>query len=162
MLQDKSAVAAKVAYKLQLNLLQKDMMVAKAHLSTSHASHHLLSKLVAWWLTIGSLVLLILTHGEEGSSSCRRKVNLSKREPLCNIKCDKGERQVQRSALTLEQTQLTANCLVTELGLVVIIVWRVVVVVNLVICLFVVVTACGMQWIEQHTQSFSPMMRCNC
>ena len=78
------------------------------------------------------------------------------------IKCDKGERQVQRSAQAVEQTQLTANCLVTELGLVVIIVWRVVVVINLVICLFVVVTACGMQWIEQHTQSLSPIMRCNC
>ena len=62
-----------MAYKLQLSLLQKGMIVAKAHLGTSHASHHFLSKLVAWWLTIGSLMLLILTHGEEGSSSCRRK-----------------------------------------------------------------------------------------
>ncbi len=40
----------------------------------------------------------------------------------------------------------------TELGLVVIIVWRVVVVVNLVICLFVVVAAYKIQRFERHTE----------
>lgn len=82
-----------MAYKQQLSLLQEDMLVAKVHLGTSYASHKFLSKLVAWWLTVGSLMLLILTHGEEGSSSCMfRKLNLSKRDAFCIVSCDSGKR----------------------------------------------------------------------
>ena len=45
--------------------------MAKAHLGTSNTGHKFLSKLVAWWLSIGVLMLLVLTHSEKGSSSCR-------------------------------------------------------------------------------------------
>jgi hypothetical protein len=69
-------------HKQQLSVVQEDVLVAKAHLGTSNASHKLLSKLVAWWLTIGSLMLLILTHGEEGSSSCRFRNSITQQKYL--------------------------------------------------------------------------------
>lgn len=39
------------------------------YLCASNASHHLLGKLVTWWLAVGRLVLLILAHSEERSST---------------------------------------------------------------------------------------------